>query len=127
MASLEAKSPTYDQAEIRYRGDFIRTIMRRNEGVNEEDLREIIATKIAPRLRARLLKEAVERITQHRAAGHRTVLITGQIDVFVEPLSGLFDDIVAGKMERSEEHTSELQSRGHLVCRLLLEKKKHKK
>src|SRR5215510_3182406 len=26
---------------------------------------------------------------------------------------------------RSEEHTSELQSRGHLVCRLLLEKKKH--
>src|SRR5439155_20272499 len=32
---------------------------------------------------------------------------------------------VAG--ERSEEHTSELQSRGHLVCRLLLEKKKMKR
>src|SRR2546422_7208287 len=29
--------------------------------------------------------------------------------------------------ERSEEHTSELQSRLHLVCRLLLEKKKTKK
>src|SRR5690625_5790324 len=28
------------------------------------------------------------------------------------------------KNVRSEEHTSELQSRGHLVCRLLLEKKK---
>src|SRR5207253_7704374 len=28
-------------------------------------------------------------------------------------------------MRRSEEHTSELQSRGHLVCRLLLEKKKN--
>src|SRR5690625_5627486 len=28
---------------------------------------------------------------------------------------------------RSEEHTSELQSRGHLVCRLLLEKKKSKR
>src|SRR5690625_6326254 len=27
-------------------------------------------------------------------------------------------------LPRSEEHTSELQSRGHLVCRLLLEKKK---
>src|SRR5690625_6884114 len=27
-------------------------------------------------------------------------------------------------LRRSEEHTSELQSRGHLVCRLLLEKKK---
>src|SRR5439155_4944542 len=32
-----------------------------------------------------------------------------------------------GKTHRSEEHTSELQSRGHLVCRLLLEKKKKKK
>src|SRR2546422_7794748 len=30
----------------------------------------------------------------------------------------------AGKLKRSEEHTSELQSRLHLVCRLLLEKKK---
>src|SRR5690625_6771231 len=30
-----------------------------------------------------------------------------------------------GRHLRSEEHTSELQSRGHLVCRLLLEKKKH--
>src|SRR5690625_7050994 len=30
-------------------------------------------------------------------------------------------------VERSEEHTSELQSRGHLVCRLLLEKKNIKK
>src|SRR5690625_6135736 len=30
----------------------------------------------------------------------------------------------ATALVRSEEHTSELQSRGHLVCRLLLEKKK---
>src|SRR5690554_7157831 len=30
-------------------------------------------------------------------------------------------------VKRSEEHTSELQSRPHLVCRLLLEKKKKKK
>src|SRR5215813_14408334 len=31
-----------------------------------------------------------------------------------------------GRPRRSEEHTSELQSRPHLVCRLLLEKKKKK-
>src|SRR2546422_7953708 len=35
-------------------------------------------------------------------------------------------DVAAAAM-RSEEHTSELQSRLHLVCRLLLEKKKKKK
>src|SRR2546422_2532431 len=34
------------------------------------------------------------------------------------------DETVAIRLERSEEHTSELQSRLHLVCRLLLEKKK---
>src|SRR5690625_6322558 len=34
------------------------------------------------------------------------------------------DDFGTGYSSRSEEHTSELQSRGHLVCRLLLEKKK---
>src|SRR5439155_3998521 len=34
--------------------------------------------------------------------------------------------LAIGCFERSEEHTSELQSRGHLVCRLLLEKKKKK-
>src|SRR5439155_22280315 len=33
----------------------------------------------------------------------------------------------AAGVARSEEHTSELQSRGHLVCRLLLEKKKRAK
>src|SRR3989442_8615116 len=37
------------------------------------------------------------------------------------PLPGIGD---GGTHERSEEHTSELQSRPHLVCRLLLEKKK---
>src|SRR5256884_483012 len=35
-------------------------------------------------------------------------------------------DVDAARDERSEEHTSELQSRLHLVCRLLLEKKKQK-
>src|SRR5207253_9424968 len=49
-------------------------------------------------------------------------------------VAGLHDDQLSvrradrkGLGARSEEHTSELQSRGHLVCRLLLEKKKKKK
>src|SRR3989442_7739949 len=36
----------------------------------------------------------------------------------------ILEDDNLGARERSEEHTSELQSRPHLVCRLLLEKKK---
>src|SRR5690625_6774607 len=38
-------------------------------------------------------------------------------------LAGQFDVTDAIWFKRSEEHTSELQSRGHLVCRLQLEKK----
>src|SRR5690625_5743628 len=37
---------------------------------------------------------------------------------------GMIVGMVGSDQHRSEEHTSELQSRGHLVCRLLLEKKK---
>src|SRR5258708_20706007 len=36
-------------------------------------------------------------------------------------------DVASKKVTRSEEHTSELQSPDHLVCRLLLEKKKKQK
>src|SRR2546422_1837251 len=48
-------------------------------------------------------------------SGRRTVGKVGVVSV--DPLDH----------DRSEEHTSELQSRLHLVCRLLLEKKKKKK
>src|SRR2546422_8061533 len=42
-----------------------------------------------------------------------------------EPTSISFNPAAASaEIQRSEEHTSELQSRLHLVCRLLLEKKK---
>src|SRR5258708_22235247 len=51
-------------------------------------------------------------IYRHVLAGHIAVG-----DVLVERVRTLCD--------RSEEHTSELQSPDHLVCRLLLEKKKH--
>src|SRR5262245_63755930 len=42
-------------------------------------------------------------------------------------LGNVLRDVLGKQGERSEEHTSELQSLRHLVCRLLLEKKKKKK
>src|SRR5258708_9907380 len=42
------------------------------------------------------------------------------------PQAELGEQAQHGKAARSEEHTSELQSPDHLVCRLLLEKKKNK-
>src|SRR5438309_8007179 len=42
----------------------------------------------------------------------------------VERITGILPAIAIDQRRRSEEHTSELQSQFHLVCRLLLEKKK---
>ena len=42
---------------------------------------------------------ALARIEEHRAAGHRTVLVTGGLDLFAAPLAPLFDDVVASSME----------------------------
>src|SRR5437870_11214982 len=47
--------------------------------------------------------------------------VGGAYDLYARVLARHLSKHIPG---RSEEHTSELQSRGHLVCRLLLEKKK---
>src|SRR2546429_6591715 len=54
-----------------------------------------------------------------RLRSHATGLGTA-----AEPVPRDREPVPLGRV-RSEEHTSELQSRLHLVCRLLLEKKKH--
>src|SRR5690625_6882356 len=60
------------------------------------------------------------------------LLERGDVDAHGDTMTGCFwaPEIheIDGRLSilRSEEHTSELQSRGHLVCRLLLEKKKNR-
>src|SRR5258707_4404867 len=63
-------------------------------------------------------------VVERRAAQERHVGVAVVVDLFHVVL-----ELVAGErgdafLLRSEEHTSELQSRQYLVCRLLLEKKK---
>src|SRR3989442_2613211 len=49
----------------------------------------------------------------------------GHLEQFAAAPGGLVRCDARNGVARSEEHTSELQSRPHLVCRLLLEKKKY--
>src|SRR2546430_9531257 len=58
-------------------------------------------------------------LTQHRRSHHAAVK---KYDVGP---GGIVASLVGRIAIRSEEHTSELQSQSNLVCRLLLEKKKH--
>src|SRR2546422_5211422 len=55
--------------------------------------------------------------TSHRCVPELSAIVTSSRPARGQPASSFFQS-------RSEEHTSELQSRLHLVCRLLLEKKK---
>src|SRR3989441_7799049 len=58
-------------------------------------------------------------------AGHRVKTVEGMAERgTLHPLQEAFAEL--GAAQRSEEHTSELQSLAYLVCRLLLEKKKNR-
>src|SRR3712207_6889765 len=69
-------------------------------------------------LSAALLAEALQRLDE--ATGNPTTLEPGIDADLIE------QQLPSRRVQRSEEHTSELQSRQYLVCRLLLEKKKRK-
>src|SRR3712207_7054392 len=85
-----------------------------------------------------LFRSRVERFCIPEADRARFVArMEGVLDVYQEPFDAahplicmdeasrqILSDVVEPLPTRSEEHTSELQSRQYLVCRLLLEKKK---
>src|SRR5437870_8291707 len=76
-------------------------------------------------LKAVLAREGIEAQVFEPQAGKANLYARLKGDGSARPLILLNHmDVVLATPERSEEHTSELQSRGHLVCRLLLEKKK---
>ena len=91
------------------RGDFLRYFYRRYEGAPVDQLRadswelfsDLVLTKSFP--------AGIRRVREHRALGHKTLLITGALDVVVEPLRPLFDEVVCAHLgERSGRFTGEL-------------------
>jgi fatty acyl-CoA reductase len=86
------------RAEARDRGEFVRTFLRRYEGMPVARLDKIVRGAYADTVYRHTSPEAIKAIKDHRAAGHRTVLVTGSIQTLAEPLAGLFDEVVGGHM-----------------------------
>jgi alcohol-forming fatty acyl-CoA reductase len=103
VARIVGEAPALLALDRRDRGDFLRSFYRRYEGAPADLLRrdawdlfhELLLTKSFP--------AGLARVRQHRALGHRTVLITGALDFVVEPLRPLFDEIVCARLGESAD------------------------
>ncbi len=102
LADLARCAPRYLYAERRDRGELLRAFLRRYAGVRADELRALVTEVLGDALLHRVMPEATRQIRRHRAAGHRTVLITGAVDLHVEPLSVLFDEVVASRMHATD-------------------------
>jgi HAD superfamily hydrolase (TIGR01490 family) len=93
-----AEAPSLSAMDRKDRGDFLRFFYRRYEDAPvsqiDEDgpelLTNLILTKSFPR--------GIRRVREHKALGHRTVLITGALEFAVRGLHPLFDEIIAAEM-----------------------------
>src|SRR5690625_6455370 len=93
--------------------ELVKRILSRGEGRSDDTPEKV-------RNRLEVYKNETEPVLNYYKEKDIVEVIDG-----VGTIDNIFDRVkgTLGSVARSEEHTSELQSRGHLVCRLLLEKK----
>jgi HAD superfamily hydrolase (TIGR01490 family) len=80
------------------RGDFLRWFYRRYENADLARLRRDSWELTSDLLLAKSFPAGIRRVREHRALGHRTLLITGALDFVIEPFRALFDDVVCAHM-----------------------------
>ncbi len=98
MARTLAEGPSLLALDRKDRSDFLRLFYRRYDGAPVDQIAEDSAEMFSQLIIAKSFPAAIRRVREHRAAGHRTVLITGALDFVVKPLEPLFDDIIAAEM-----------------------------
>src|SRR5205085_950912 len=98
LASLAHRLPTYIVADRRDRGEFLRAFYRRYAGASVQGIDGLVDADIGDLVLRRASAAAVRRVREHRAAGHRTLLITGALEPLVRPLAPLFDEILAARL-----------------------------
>jgi alcohol-forming fatty acyl-CoA reductase len=101
VADLVREAPSLLLLDRRDRGDFLRSFYRRYEGAPVDRLRDDGWELFYDLLLAKSFPSGIARVRRHRELGHRTILITGALDLVVEPLRPLFDDIVCARLGES--------------------------
>jgi HAD superfamily hydrolase (TIGR01490 family) len=99
LASVFGRVPAYLQIDRRDRGDFLRTFFRRYQGASVAGVDRLIDEHVGEFMLQKASAAAIRRIRDHRAAGHRTLLITAAADAFVRPLAPLFDLMIGAELE----------------------------
>jgi HAD superfamily hydrolase (TIGR01490 family) len=99
VADLVRQAPQLLALDRRDRGDFLRSFYRRFEDAPLARLQRDAWELFHRQLLTRSFPEGFARVRAHRAAGHKTLLITGALDFIIEPIRPLFDDIVCAEME----------------------------
>jgi len=93
-----AEAPRLAAMDRRDRGDFLRMFYRRYEDAPVEQIMLDARQLLTDVIMVKSFPEGLRRVREHRAQGHRTILITGALDFAVEGLRPLFDEIVAARM-----------------------------
>jgi fatty acyl-CoA reductase len=103
VADVARVLPRWLITERRDRGAFLRSVYRRYDGADYAELLRIVDEDVTDTVLGRLSATAVRTVREHRAAGHRTILITGAIAPLVRPVAPLFDEIVAADLAVDNE------------------------
>ncbi|MFT7598365.1 MAG: fatty acyl-CoA reductase [Acidimicrobiales bacterium] len=104
-----AEAPALLALDNRDRTDFLRHFYRRYDGASVEDMDRLGRELLADHILTKAFPAALRRVREHRRLGHRTVLITGALDIVVNPLGPLFDDVICAEMSvRDGRYTGEL-------------------
>lgn len=93
-----AEAPTLVKLDKRDRTDFLRHFYRRYADAPVEQIEADTRDLMTQLILTKSFPAGLRRVREHRAAGHRTVLITGALSFNVAGLKPLFDEIVAAEM-----------------------------
>jgi len=92
------QAPGLLRLDRRDRTDFLRHFYRRYEDAPVEQIEEDAREMLTQLIIAKSFPAGLRRVREHRALGHRTILITGALDFAVAGLAPLFDEVVAAEM-----------------------------